>query len=142
VTFIAGPFYNPQTATLNIADNSPGSAQTVRLTAQVIDPQAQLSVTNLNFGTQKQGTSSGARTLTLTNAGATALAINSIAIAGNNPADFSETNNCTASLTSNASCTIKVTFEPAAKGLRSGSVVIADNAWNSLQSISLSGTGN
>ena len=53
ITFIAGPFYNPQAATLNIMDNSPVNPQTVMLTATVIDPVAQFSPTSLNFGTEK-----------------------------------------------------------------------------------------
>ncbi len=36
VTFIAGPYYNPQTATINVTDNAPGSPQTVNLTATVV----------------------------------------------------------------------------------------------------------
>jgi beta-lactam-binding protein with PASTA domain len=142
IFFIAGPFFNPQTATLSVMDSAPNSPQNVSLTAQVIDPQAQLSVINWNFGTQKENTSSSPTPVTLVNTGATALTINSIAIAGRNPADFNETNNCPASLAVKSSCTIYVTFKPLAKGSLSGSVVITDNAWNSPQSITLSGTGN
>jgi predicted outer membrane repeat protein len=142
VTFVAGPFFNPQTATLSVVDNVPGSPQTVTLSAQVIDPLAQPSVNNWNFGTQKEGTSSTPKAVTLNNPGLTALTINSITISGGNASDFSETNNCPASLAPKSSCTINVTFKPTAKGLRSSSVVITDNAFNSPQRISLSGTGN
>jgi hypothetical protein len=142
VTFVAGPFFNPQTATLSIMDNAPGSPQKVSLTALVIDPRSQLSVTSWNFGTQKENTSSAAKPVTLTNTGLTALTIDNIAIAGKNPTDFTETNNCPSSLGVKSSCTIGVTFKPLAKGSLSGSVVITDNAQNSPQSISLSGTGN
>jgi hypothetical protein len=142
IIFVAGPFYNPETATLSIMDNAGGSPQTVALTALVIDPQAQLSAANLNFGTKKKGTSSTAMPVTLTNTGATALTIDSIAIAGKDPLDFTQTNNCPASLKMKSSCTIDVTFKPTATGSRTGSVVITDNAQNSSQSISLSGTGN
>jgi hypothetical protein len=141
VIFVAGPFYTPQTATLKVMDNAPGSPQTVVLSATVINPQAHLSATSLSFGTQKVGTSNAAKAVTLTNTGATALTITSIAIAGTNPLDFVQTNNCPSSLAANAGCTVYVTFKPTASGLRSASVVITDNAQNSPQNISLSGTG-
>ena len=141
VIFVAGPYYAPQTATLKVMDNAPGSPQTVVLSATVINPQAHLSATGLSFGTQKVGTSSAAKAVTLTNTGATALAITSIAIAGTNPLDFVQTNNCPSSLAANAGCTVYVTFKPTASGLRSASAVITDNAQNSPQNISLSGTG-
>jgi Abnormal spindle-like microcephaly-assoc'd, ASPM-SPD-2-Hydin len=142
VTFVAGPFFNPQTAMLSIMDNAPGSPQQIGLTAQVIDPLALPSLTNWNFGTQKVGTSSTAKVVTLSNPGLTALTVNSIALSGGNSSDFSETNNCPASLAPKGSCTIDVTFKPTAKGSRSSSIVITDNAFNSPQKISLSGTGD
>jgi len=142
VIFIAAPYYTPQTATLSVMDNAPGSPQTVALSATVINPQAHLSATSLSFGTQKVNKSGAAKAVTLTNTGATALTITSIAIAGTYPGDFMQTNNCPSSLAAKASCTISVTFTPQAKGLRSASVVITDNAQNSPQNISLSGTGN
>ena len=140
--FVAGPFYNPQTAALSVVDNAPGSPQTVTLTATVINPQAQLSATSLNFDKQKVNTSSASKAVTLTNTGATTLTTISIAIAGINHLDFLETNNCPSSLTAKSTCTINVTFKPTATGSRSASIVITDNAQNSPQSISLSGTGN
>jgi hypothetical protein len=142
ITFFAGPFFNPQTATLSIVDNVPGSPQSINLTALVIYPEAKLSTTGLNFGTEKVNSSNAAQTVTLTNPGATPLTINSITIAGTNTSDFKETNNCPSSLAVNAGCTINVTFTPTAKGPRSASVVFADNAINSPQGISLAGMGN
>lgn len=142
VTFIAGPFYNPQTATLMINDNAAGSPQTVVLYATVIDPVAQLSARSLTFGTVKVGKSSSSQSVTLSNPGGTALSITDIAIAGADPNDFTETNTCSASLAPKKSCTISVTFKPTAKKARSATLVITDNAQNSPQSISLSDTGN
>ena len=142
VTFIAGPFYSPQTATLMINDNAAGSPQTVPLTATVIDPVASFNPTSLSFGTVKANSGTATKSVTLTSAGGTALSVNSIAISGANPADFSQTNTCPASMAPKATCSISVTFKPKAKGSRSGSLVITTNARNSPQSISLSGTGN
>jgi hypothetical protein len=120
VTFVAGPFYNPQTATLMIKDNAGGSPQTVMLTATVIDPVASFNPSSLSFGTVKANSGTASKSVTLTNTGGTALSINSIAISGANPADFSQTNTCPASMAPKATCSISVTFKPAAKVSLSG----------------------
>jgi hypothetical protein len=39
IAFVAGPYYTPQTATLEIMDNAPGSPQPVTLSATVLVPQ-------------------------------------------------------------------------------------------------------
>jgi hypothetical protein len=143
VTFIAGPFYNPQTAVLSVNDNAPGSPQTVTLTAQVINPRPQLSASSLSFGTVKTGTPSAAKAVVLTNAGTTPLSITNVAIAGANPGDYSITsNNCPASLAAKSSCTVGVNFKPLAKGTRVGSLLITDNALIGTQDVILTGTGN
>lgn len=141
VTFIAGPFYTPQTAVLTINDSSPDSPQTVPLTATVINPRVGLSASGLNFGTHKVGTSTTAP-LTITNIGATDLSITSISVTGADPLDFTAPNTCPATLTAGNSCTLMVTFTPQAKRGRSAVLVITDNARNSPQGVSLSGTGN
>ncbi len=47
VSFVAGAYYNtPQTATLEVMDNAPGSPQPVSLTATVLEPQAITFTTN------------------------------------------------------------------------------------------------
>jgi hypothetical protein len=141
VTFIGGPFYTPQDATLSISDSSYGSPQTVPLTATVIDPVAQFSATSLSFGTEKSGTGSSKKSITLTSAGGTSLSVTSIAISGD-PKDFTETDNCIGTFNPKATCTISVTFAPSAKGSHTATLVVTDNAANSPQSISLSGTGD
>ena len=142
LTFIAGPFYNQQTATLSINDNAPGSPQTVALSALVIDPVAQLNAASLNFGTQKAKTSGAPQSVTLTNTGATTLTIGNVALAGADPSDFTMTNNCPSSLGPKGACTIKVAFSPAVTGSLSAALVITDNAQNSPQSIPLTGKGD
>jgi hypothetical protein len=96
----------------------------------------------LDFGMETIGSSSPTKAVTLTNVGATALVIDSFAITGSASEDFIETNNCPASLAANAQCTIDVAFEPTAKGFRSATLVIVDNARNSSQRIVLSGRGD
>jgi hypothetical protein len=141
VAFVAGPFYTPQTATLNVMDNAPGNPQTVALTATVINPQASVSPGSLNFGSQKVNTASAARTVTLKNTGATTLAINGVTITGANAADFPFSNGCTGPLAAGSSCTVSVTFKPAARNSRSATLRITDNAQFGTQSVGLTGTG-
>ena len=111
----------------------------VRSSAELYTPPpvAAVSTTSLIFGVQLVGTRSAAQNATLTNTGTTPLTISSIA-AG---ADFLQKNNCGSSLPAGASCTIRVAFRPSAKGVRTGSVTITDDAANSPQTIALTGTG-
>ena len=142
VTFVAGPYYNPQTAVLNINDNAPGSPQTVTLSALVIHPVAQFSSTSVNFGTQAHNTSSKAQSITVTNTGATTLTIGNVGLSGANPSDFKVSNNCLSPLAPKGTCSISVTFSPVVTGSLSAVMVVTDNAQNSPQSISLAGRGN
>lgn len=97
---------------------------------------ATLSPSTLSFPTVSTG-SSVAEDLTLTNS--TAPVPITLAIKTDGP--FSETNDCPSPLAAGAACTIKVTFKPVTQGPVSGSLSISDNAVNSPQMASLSGTG-
>ena len=113
----------------------------VNFTSTALVPVVQLTPTALTFASQAVGSTSAAQTVTLRNAGTAALSITSIALAGTNPGDFSQANNCGSALAINASCTINVTFKPTATGTRSGSLRVTDNASGSPQSVSLTGSG-
>ncbi len=93
--------------------------------------------TSLSFGKQHHGTTSSAKNVTLTNTGSAALSVSSIAIS----AGFSQTNTCTAALAPESSCTISVRFSPSVKGSYAGLLKVNDNATNTPQTVSLSGTG-
>ena len=144
VTFIAGPFYKPQEATLSIVDSAYSSPQQVTLQATVINPVALYSPGSLSFGSGKVGKPTSSKTITLTSAGGTSLTVTKVAISGSSSKDYVETDNCAASspLNPKATCQINVTFTPTAKGSRTAAVVVTSNAANSPQSIPLSGTGN
>jgi hypothetical protein len=140
VAFVAGPYYTAQTATLTVMDNALGTPQTVMLTALVINPQASLSATSLSFGTQTVNLSA-TKTVTLKNTGTTALTPISLAVTGTNASDFTPSSNCGSLLAAGSSCTISVAFKPAAKGSRSATLKVTDNAASGTQTVSLSGTG-
>jgi hypothetical protein len=99
-------------------------------------PVAIVTPTSLTFASQAVGTSSVAQTITLTHELSTALNP-TIATTG----DFKETNTCGTSLGPSLSCTISVTFAPTSPQARTGSLTITDNAPNSPQAVTLSGSG-
>ena len=108
---------------------------------QGLAPIAAPTPTSLSFTGQNVGTTSAPRTITLTNTGSAMLAVSSVLITGPNAGDFEQTNDCSTNIAPGNYCTIDVTFSPTAANGRSGAVTITDNAGNSPQSVSLTGTG-
>jgi hypothetical protein len=104
-------------------------------------PIASLSPSSLAFGSQALSTTSSPQIVTLSNTGAGALTISSIALSGSNPGDFAATNNCGSSLAAGANCSITVTFKPTAASARSATLSVTDNASGSPQRVTLTGTG-
>ncbi len=125
--------------TLTITDSAPNSPQTIGLSGTGLSsvPAASLAPASLVFSSQIVGTASAAQTVTLSNSGNVALTVSNLQVAG----DFTQTNNCPATLAVGSNCTISVTFTPTASGSRPGTLTITDNAPNSPQTIGLSGTG-
>jgi Beta-propeller repeat len=133
-----------RTGSVTIADNAANTPQTVMLSGVGVGPEVSFGQNSFNVGSQLITTSSSAQVVTLTNAGNAPLTISSIGIGGTNSGDFAQTNTCpatNATLSANASCTISLTFTPAAAGSRTASVTVADNAPGTPQSMSLVGTG-
>jgi hypothetical protein len=145
IAFVAGPYYTPQTATLQIMDNAPGSPQPVTLSAVVINPLASLNPTSLAFGTIKHATSSTLN-VTLSNPGSTPLifAGSGISVTGVNATYFVQNNNCGSSLAAGAKCTIAVKFTPPITGTFSANLKVVDNAQSDegTQTVPLSGKAN
>ena len=123
---------------VTITDNAANSPQTISLSGiGGPAPTVTLLPTTLTFATQTVTTTSAPQPVTLTNTGAALLNIASIVAS----ASFAQTNNCGASLAVGASCTISVTFSPTTAGPLGGTVTFTDNAPNSPQTVSLTGTG-
>ena len=129
-----------RSASLQLTDDAQGSPQTVSLTGTGV-AQVTVSPTSLTFATQKVGTKSAAKTVTLTNNLPAALPF-SISFTGADPNDFAATNNCSSSVPAKSHCTISVTFTPGATGKRTATLNVKDSANNSPQTVSLSGTGD
>jgi len=69
------------------------------------------------------------------------LDIAGIDFTGNDPGDFTQTNNCGARVNAGASCTFTVNFTPQATGNRTANMDIKDNGGGSPQGLRLSGIG-
>ncbi len=93
-----------------------------------------------NF-TATAGFSSAPQIFSLVNIGNQLLTINSISISGADSSSFSQTHTCPAALSSNAHCSITITFNPATVGAFTANLQIADNAPGSPQTLVLNGTG-
>ncbi len=128
-----------ETGSLSVTDNAANSPQLVPLSGVGVGsgPMVILSPTSLNFGTEVFGVTSAPQVVTLSNIGNGALDITSITRIG----DFAQTNNCGSSVAAGGNCTITVTFTPSGINTRLGSVSVTDNATNSPQTVSLTGTG-
>lgn len=126
-----------RTGSLTVTSNDGASPTTISLSGFGGAPVVSLSVPSLSFASQLAGTTSGAQSFTLTNTGDEPLTITSLAASG----DFSQTNNCAATLAISATCTVNVTFTPTLRGTRNGAVTLADNAPGNPHSVTLQGTG-
>jgi hypothetical protein len=106
-------------------------------------PAITLTSSTLTFTNQIVGTSSAAQTVTLTNSGDASLNISAVALTGTNAGDFTNSaDTCSgATLLPTQTCIVSVTFAPTASGIRTGVLTITDNASNSPQTVSLTGTG-
>jgi hypothetical protein len=134
-----------RSATLTVNDNTSSGKQTISLSGTGV-VTATLLPASLNFGTVTVGTTSAAKSSTLTDTSSTAaLTITSITLGGADPGDFQITpaTTCPGSGTVKAlgTCLITVTFTPTATGARSATVTVDDNTSKGTQTISLSGTG-
>ena len=110
-----------------------------------VAPFVTLSATSLTFASTTKGYSSATQAITLKNTGKAALSLSGsghgISIGGTNASSFTQTNTCGTSVAAAGSCTITVTFKPAAIGALKATVDVADNTYGSPQTVLLSGTG-
>ncbi len=133
----------PRNATLEVADNAPGSPHSVSLSGNgVAAPAAVLSPSAVNFGDQGVGTTSGTQSISLANTGSGTLLVASTALVGTNAGDFAMSgSSCGASVAPGASCSIGVVFKPTAAGPRNATLQIVDDAPGSPHTVALAGHG-
>ena len=112
-----------------------------RLNAPPQPPPGQLRVpAPVTFPPQQVGTQSAPVTLTVTNIGASAVAVSSVT--PSNPSEFPGSTNCVSNVAPGASCQITIAFRPSAVGVRSLTVTIVSDGVGSPQSFAVSGTGS
>jgi hypothetical protein len=132
-------------ATLTVTYNDATSPQTVALsgTATPAAPLVTLNTTSASFGGVFVGMSSATLILTVTNSGSASLSVSTVSITGSNASDFTkQSDSCSgASVAPASTCTISLVFKPSVSGTESATLSIADNASDSPQAVSLSGTG-
>ena len=140
--------FTPQTAavhnsTMTISDGTATtSRQTVTLTGTGVAPTAGVSPGALTFASTQVGqTNATSQLVTLTNTGLGPWTLTNLALAGANPGNYSQTNNCNvgAAMAAGASCTVTVYFTPTATGSRPASLTFTDTAGT--QTVTLAGTG-
>ena len=132
----------PRKSSVVIASDAPGSPHRVLLTG--VGTAATLTPASWNFGSRQVGTTSPPQSITLSNAGSTAVHIWTLAITGAQSGDFGQTNNCPAApatLAGGGSCTFNVTFTPAGMGARTASLKISHDGGGSPAAVSLTGNG-
>jgi hypothetical protein len=127
-----------KSATLTITDNAPGSPQQISLAGTSSSAALSLSPTSVSFPAQFVGTSGLPQTLTVTNTGNVTLTITAVTASA---ADFGVLSNCTNPVAPGSNCTVGVFFSPTAGGTRTGTLKITDNAGNSPQTVTLTGSG-
>jgi subtilase family serine protease len=127
------------TGTLTVTDSASNSRQTASLsgTGAAAGGTVTLAPASLAFGNQRVNSTSATKTLTLTNGTASTLTISSITVSAN----FGGSTTCGSTLAAGANCTISLFFRPTSTGTKTGTLTVTDNASNSPQTASLSGTG-
>ncbi len=129
-------------ATLTI-NASGGSAVVMALSGTGISGAPQVGQLSLPaaivMSDTQVGTTSAARTVTISNLGPGA--VNVLSIVSGNPAEFALGANGCGTVQANSACTFEFTFKPAAAGARAASLTITSNGLNSPQVLAVSGTG-
>lgn len=135
-----GAVPNPATVTVtatSVTDTTKSQSATVTVTNGTVE----IVPASLNFGFVKTN-QTASRTIALNNTGTSALTMNSLTFSGINPAQFSVTaNTCGSSVAAGASCSLTVTFKPAAAIAYSAILNISDSSADSPQQVILSGHG-
>jgi hypothetical protein len=134
-----------RTASLTVPSDDPDSPRTVSLTGTGVpapSPRVTVDPATLTFGDQALGTTSGTRPVTLTNTGTAPLHVGSPTVGGPDAGEFSAAagGDC-ANVPVGASCTVSVSFSPAATGSRSATLTVPTDDPAGPAEVSLAGTG-
>ncbi len=130
-----------RSAALSITDTAPGSPHLLQVAGVGIFPGISITPTTNDFGIQDIGVATAAVSFLVRNTGSAPLHIKSVTLGGANPGDFSTSTPGPFTVDSNnATVTLQATFTPTAKGPRSATLILDDDAGGP-HSVTLSGTG-
>lgn len=135
---------SPVAVRLGITTGDAASRSPAHRATQTGAPSVSLDSTSLDFGDQVVKKSSPPKRITLTNTGGKALYLNSASLTAEEEwKDFAVAKDtCTgATVPPGKSCVVDVTFTPAETGDRNATLVLKDDAPDSPQSVTMSGTG-
>ena len=91
-------------------------------------PEINVTPGTLDFGEVNTGSTSPAQAVTIQNQGEVSLSLSNISLSGTDAARFAiSSNNCGATLSAGASCTVQISFAPTTSGNRSALLVITSN---------------
>ena len=127
----------PRFGSILVQDDGAGSPHFINLVGDGSTAIATLSATTLTFPSLQVNQASDPQSVTLTNNGNATLNLTNIAVTG----DYAQTNDCPEALGVGSVCTFQITFTPTAGGARNGALTLTDNAPDSPQTISLTGSG-
>jgi hypothetical protein len=101
-----------------------------------------LSTKTITFSSQAVGLPSSAQIVTVQNTGSSPLTGLNFSTSGTNAASFGATSTCSNMVAAGSSCTVSVVFTPSQAGTSNANLLITDNAPDSPQAVTLSGTGS
>ena len=140
--------YSSSTCQITVSDGSSSASATLSGCSAsspppTSSPAVTLTPSSLTFAAQDIGTTSAPQSITVANTGNASLFINSAQVKGANPLDFTAVSDGCSGLTlaAGASCAMSITFKPTNTGTRSATLIVTDNAPNSPQTASITGTG-
>ncbi len=130
-----------ETGTITLSDSTKTNPTAIPLSGTGVNGPALIaSPDRVTFPSQTVGTSSKPTPIMLVNTGNSGLNITGISLGGKDSSDFTQTNNCGASLAAGGTCTVNVTFNPTADGSRVAGISISGTEPGSPQSVELVGT--
>jgi 6-phosphogluconolactonase (cycloisomerase 2 family) len=140
-------------ATLTVTDTAGTQTAMLSGTGLAAQPGVNLAPSTVTFAVTQIDTAAAPQSVVLANTGDANLHISSILVSGSNSPDFTVASSpsspgapagcATATVyPPNASCSITIAFTPLGAGARSASIIIADDAPGSTQTVLLSGTGS
>jgi FG-GAP-like repeat/Abnormal spindle-like microcephaly-assoc'd, ASPM-SPD-2-Hydin len=135
ISAAVGDFINSYRASDLVLANGASESVTILLNTPVIA----LFPSDVCFAERAVGTTSGPRTVMLSNPSPARLSISSISITGADARDFHQTNTCGKGIAPGSHCTVTFKFAPKKAGVRTAVLSISDNALARRQVVTLRG---